>query len=78
MSTRLYAFLPSYRRLADELGVRGWLYVVDVVNVMDRVLASSYTTTQPYEQLMVGAGVLRRRLLGQRGPEAHRKSGVEF
>lgn len=75
----LPACLPACRRLADELGVRGWLYVVDVVNVMDRVLASSYTTTQSYEQLMVGApgaGVAGLRGAQERGVVAKPTANV--
>ncbi|KAG2443720.1 hypothetical protein HXX76_002066 [Chlamydomonas incerta] len=35
-------------RLADALGGSGWLYVVDAVNALDRILASPHTTTAAY------------------------------
>lgn len=41
-----------HHRLADALGSSGWLYVVDAVNALDRILASPHTTTAAY--LMVG------------------------
>ncbi|GIL75246.1 hypothetical protein Vretifemale_5026 [Volvox reticuliferus] len=44
----LRALFNIAHRLADGLGSCGWLYVVDAVNALDRILASPHTTTAAY------------------------------
>ncbi|GFR47515.1 hypothetical protein Agub_g9147, partial [Astrephomene gubernaculifera] len=52
----LRALFYLAHRLADGLGGAGWLYVVDAVNALDRILASPHTTTAAYLQEAISEG----------------------